>query len=917
MPMRFLRFLFALMMGTLLVLGAAAGLSAKSGHDGGVHWAYEGQQGPENWGHLSAEYAVCGLGAGQSPIDIDHAVSADLGPIEFDYKASPLRMVNNGHTIQVNLDTDSYIRIGGKVYKLLQFHFHSPSENTHQGSPAAMEVHLVHKNDQGQLAVVGVFMEKGRENPFIASLWANLPSRVNEEKTVRNLSIDPAELLPANGSYYHFTGSLTTPPCTDGVMWYVMKAPIEVSGAQVQKFVGLLGHNARPTQPLNGRNVAEVATGRVAFVSIGASGSATASSFSQEPPVAGGQGTAFGSHAAGSAFGVSMASAAGRYEGGAASTTNNSSPNREGEKQSKTNKQAAESQAGKSSLVIWVAIAGALCVLGFLGLLAFNGGLNAEFLNQMKVGTRITAIVAILLVFIGVVALAAVMKMNSIGNELSSVANHDIPMAEKMNTIIRAQLEMNVLKERGLSHALNNEMREVASSLEEFDNLGNQNSTNIKEAEETAGKIAREADNAADRIEFETLLRKISTINKEHDEYEQKVNEYFNLLLAGKLQEAQAMAQRVEVEGDQVVAAIGEATQEIEVFTEKSSMAAEHEESSGVQLMIIVAVIAVLLGMAMGFMVTRSIVAALNEVNTAAEYVASASQQLSATSEELSQGATEQAGSVEEASSSMEEMAANIRQNADNASQTEKIALKSSTDAEQGGQAVEKTVTAMKEIAQKISIIEEIARQTDLLALNAAIEAARAGEHGKGFAVVASEVRKLAERSQLAAGEISKLSSTSVDIAMKAGEMLTQIVPDIKKTAELVQEISVASNEQNAGADQINKALQQLESVVQQNAGGSEEMASTAEELSAQAEALKETIGKLIDLNKARKTQRRSEPQEHKTVKKAVVHKERIATAVHHDKSRPISGVSIELGLGKKQTHAGGGDDKDGEFERF
>ncbi|HBA90021.1 MAG TPA: methyl-accepting chemotaxis protein [Geobacter sp.] len=231
------------------------------------------------------------------------------------------------------------------------------------------------------------------------------------------------------------------------------------------------------------------------------------------------------------------------------------------------------------------------------------------------------------------------------------------------------------------------------------------------------------------------------------------------------------------------------------------------------------------------------------EVKAAADNVTAGSQELSSTSEQMSQGASEQAASAEEASSSMEQMSSNIRQNADNSMQTEKIAVKSANDANQSGTAVIKTVGAMKEIAAKISIIEEIARQTNLLALNAAIEAARAGEHGKGFAVVASEVRKLAERSQKAAGEIGDLSLTSVEVAENAGELLQKLVPDIQKTAELVQEISAACKEQDTGAEQINKAIQQLDQVIQQNAGASEEMASTAEELASQAEQLQSTIG--------------------------------------------------------------------------
>ncbi len=302
------------------------------------------------------------------------------------------------------------------------------------------------------------------------------------------------------------------------------------------------------------------------------------------------------------------------------------------------------------------------------------------------------------------------------------------------------------------------------------------------------------------------------------------------------------------------------------------------------------------------------------EVKSATDNVASGSQQMSSSSEEMSQGATEQAASAEEASSSMEQMVSNIRQNADNAQQTEQIAVKAATNAQQGGEAVSQAVNAMKDIAGKISIIEEIARQTNLLALNAAIEAARAGEHGKGFAVVAAEVRKLAERSQTAAGEISQLSASSVEIAEKAGEMLNMLVPDIQKTAELVQEINAASNEQNSGAEQINKAIQQLDNVIQQNAGASEEMASTSEELASQSEQLQETISFFnVDNSNGSSRNRTMFKKRISTTPKAEivqpVNSEAKVAAIDVDDTAKTSGVALTLD--------DNGNNRDEEFESY
>jgi methyl-accepting chemotaxis protein len=240
--------------------------------------------------------------------------------------------------------------------------------------------------------------------------------------------------------------------------------------------------------------------------------------------------------------------------------------------------------------------------------------------------------------------------------------------------------------------------------------------------------------------------------------------------------------------------------------------------------------------------VIDSITRVASSIQGGAVEVATGAGQVASTAQALSQGTAEQASAGEEVSSAMEQMSANVKQNAESALSTERISRKSASDAEEGGEAVLQAVAAMKEIAQKIGIIEEIARQTNLLALNAAIEAARAGDAGKGFAVVASEVRKLAERSQVAASEITKLSKTSTEVAERAGARIQAIVPDIRKTADLVQEIASSSREQTSGIEQINTALTQLDKVIQQNAASSEELASMAEELTGQSESMVGTV---------------------------------------------------------------------------
>jgi methyl-accepting chemotaxis protein len=270
----------------------------------------------------------------------------------------------------------------------------------------------------------------------------------------------------------------------------------------------------------------------------------------------------------------------------------------------------------------------------------------------------------------------------------------------------------------------------------------------------------------------------------------------------------------------------------------------------------------------------------------------------------------------------MEQMAANIKQNADNAAQTEKIAKQSAADATASGEAVSRAVIAMQTIAEKINIVQEIARQTDLLALNAAVEAARAGEHGRGFAVVASEVRKLAERSQSAAAEISTVSSQTVKAAQDAGSMLTRLVPDIRKTAELVAEISASCREQDVGGDQINQAIQQLDKVTQRNAAASEQMSATAEELAAQSERLQANIAyfRLGDAPSAPRVSPVRAPRPAEPAASGKRQPPRLSTASPGTSAPPVVRKAPSVGPAKGFALAltdGASDEHDHDFERY
>jgi methyl-accepting chemotaxis protein len=619
-----------------------------------------------------------------------------------------------------------------------------------------------------------------------------------------------------------------------------------------------------------------------------------------------------------------------------------------GTKHTGTHDKSGSDISGIMIMLIVVGVFIAAVLLYFL----YRQGENINFLNNLTIGVRFVGTIGVLLALMIGLSVYAYSKFDSIGEEIEGIAEDDLPLITAVTQVAINQLEQAVLFEKGALHAEMRDWPGLEHAVEGFA----EHAEKVDEEIAVALGIAEEMASLSDekmRKEGQLVTSTLESIIKHHDNYMEEAYNVFNLFAQGRTREAEESLGEVETDEQELDREIEDFLVQIENFTDEAAKLAEHDELAAKNMLMVISIISLLIGLAMSIVIIKGLLVQLGgeplyisnvadkiaqgdltvrfdksasdatgvlaamiimveklrdivgDVIGASDNVASGSEELSSSSQQMSQGAAEQASSAEEASSSMEEMAANIRQNADNALETEKISQKAAQDAREGGEAVEQAVGAMKQIADKIGIIEEIARQTNLLALNAAIEAARAGEHGKGFAVVAAEVRKLAERSQEAAGEITELSGSSVVVAEKAGQMLDKLVPDIQKTAELVQEIAAASNEQNSGAEQINKAIQQFDQVTQQNSTASEEMSSTSEELSSQAQHLQGMISyfDIGDNGQGRKGQQR---------KSAAFAKQKTRIAhIAHEAPRAEKGVGVDLDL------AAGPDRKDEEFEKF
>ena len=513
--------------------------------------------------------------------------------------------------------------------------------------------------------------------------------------------------------------------------------------------------------------------------------------------------------------------------------------------------------------------------------------LSVKQMMMVVVGLQLAAMLIVLVVVSN--------NLLSLGSEMEAIAEKNIPMSNIASKVAINQLEQAIAIERSLRHGEAMQMDVKAETLfkitvEKFFALGKKVDEELKKGIELADSAIASAESDHRREQMRGVSKTLKQISQEHKSYTSHVTEVFALLAQGDLHAAHALAEEIEIEEEKLDNELKGLVTGIEESTQKSALSAREHEQSALTSMIIITLIALVLNSLVAYYIVRNLLRLLggepSEIALVTERIASgnldfeidtkgkeavgilaamismkaklievisdikhnslsiehAATQISSTAEALSQATSEQAASVEETSASIEQMGASINQNSENAQVTDGIASSSAGSAGEGGEAVAETVNAMRKIAERISIIEDIAYQTNMLALNAAIEAARAGEHGKGFAVVAAEVRKLAERSQVASAEISDLSTSSVKVAERAGELLEQMLPDINKTAELVQEISVSSEEQSSGVNQINVAVQQLDIVTQQNAASAEELAATSAGLQNQSQELQQSV---------------------------------------------------------------------------
>ncbi len=533
-----------------------------------------------------------------------------------------------------------------------------------------------------------------------------------------------------------------------------------------------------------------------------------------------------------------------------------------------------------------------LIVLGAIVLIIYFLIINTQTAMKMKLRGKILSVSVSITVLLIMVSVTNFIFLRGIGGEIESIAEEDIVITNKMTAVEKEALEQEISIQKVLTLAhdgIYNNKTEIQSLISEFNKLSSSIDKHLSESEDICKNVISHETDKNQVAEFNMVLQKLGNVFDSHDNFAGKAQNLFNAINNNRLNLVESLEHTMEAQSEKISHSTGVILSDIEQFTKSASLKALSHEKKAMSNNIIISIIAIVLGIILGIVISNSITKQLggepeevaeisdniangdltfdahkyghrsgamsNLLNMAGQLkeivvsivhgsqnIASASEQLSSTSQEMSQGSNEQASSVEEVSSTMEQIAANIQQNTENAQETEKISTEANKGIKEVAERAKKAVEANKEIADKITIINDIAFQTNILALNAAVEAARAGEHGRGFAVVAAEVRKLAERSKVAAEEIVGLAQNSLELAQGAGDVMMQTIPQIENTTRLIQEITAASIEQNNGAGQVNNAVQQLNDVTQQNAAASEELATSAEELSSQAEQLRDIV---------------------------------------------------------------------------